>query len=237
MKLIMCFDDEEFADSIENVIKKWYPRHISETKQSKIEELIKSIYRQEFDYNIIFLDMHYNTVRQDGVRIGEMINKMLPDCAIMYFVDNYDEIPKVYDVEHYCLCKKKDAEIWLKHFMDRLIKDNRENLQNQYLELIFRRRHIFICQTDIIYIERKNRMIEIHTSEKVYAIYSSIKKIYNQLNSLFERCHGSFIVNMGCIKCVDGDEIILKSGIKIPLGETYKKKFDYRYQMFIGNKF
>ena len=41
----MCFDDEEFADSIENVIKKWYPGQISETKQSKIEELIKSIYR------------------------------------------------------------------------------------------------------------------------------------------------------------------------------------------------
>ncbi len=233
MKLMMCFDDKLFANSIETILKKKYPLQISKVKQCRVEELIKSINKHEFDYNILFLDMCYESAGPDGIQIGMLINKLLPDCTIMYFVDDYNEIPQIYDVTHYCLCKKTDAQAWLDHFISRLIKDNEERLKNQYLELVYRRRHIIICQVDVQYIERKNRMIEVHTCNKVYSVYSSIKKMYEQLNSLFERCHGSFIVNTRYVKKVDGNEIVLQSGTIIPLGETYKKKFESGYRSYV----
>ena len=235
MKLMICFDDKNFTDKIKRTVESLFPYRITEINQCEIIELIESIDDQRFDYDIIFLDIQYCNIRFDGVSIGKRINKILPTCVIMYFVDDYDMIPKIYEVNHYCLCRKTEVDIWLEHFISRLLLNDKENFENNYLELISKRRHIIICQDEVEYIERKHRMIEVHTVDKEYDVYSSIKKINSQLNPIFERCHGSFIVNMGYVKGLDGDEILMQSGVVIPLGETYKKKFDEQYRLYIRN--
>lgn len=81
-----------------------------------------------------------------------------------------------------------------------------------------------ISLNDIFYIEALADYIKIHTPEKRYTVYSSMKGIENRLPvDKFMRVHRSFIVNLNRIESLE-DNTLYVDGTSIPVGGTYQKK-------------
>lgn len=81
-----------------------------------------------------------------------------------------------------------------------------------------------ILMDDILFIEALADYVKIHTPEKRYIVYSSMKGIENRLPAeKFIRVHRSFIVNLGKIESLE-DNTIYVDGTSIPVGGTYQKK-------------
>ncbi|MBE5922994.1 MAG: LytTR family transcriptional regulator [Lachnospiraceae bacterium] len=236
MKLALCFDDIACIESINSIIDGLCLQSEIETDKLDSQELMHKIECFDFDYELIMLDFNYCNESLDGVLLGRKINEQFPFCSIIYVVDNYDVIPRVYDVKHIALLKKKEIDKWLNHFIVSFIFDYNRNISKNFLNIISRRRKIAIEQTDIEYIVREGRVLEIHADGKNYEIYSSIREMDANLNSLFKRCHGSYIVNIAKVDRYDGQELKMESGVIIPVSKTYKAAFETAYYSYVQKR-
>ena len=86
------------------------------------------------------------------------------------------------------------------------------------------RKHYKIAVEDILYIEGLRDYIRIHTNDEKIMVLENMKDILEKLPSnQFIRIHRSFIIPKNKIKVIDGNQIVMKSGANLPIGETYRK--------------
>lgn len=118
------------------------------------------------------------------------------------------------------------------------IKDIREVLENiivygikkeEPLKLILKNKEAtyIIKETDIIYIERRNRKLSIKTTNQVIDYsFDSLTRICEQLSNDFVQCHQGFVINKTFIRKIDHVENVLyldKIEYAIPIGRKYRK--------------
>jgi DNA-binding LytR/AlgR family response regulator len=76
----------------------------------------------------------------------------------------------------------------------------------------------------ILFIEAFGDYIKIHTIEKIYTVYSTLKKLEEKLdNKKFVRVHRSYIVNISKITNIDPNNLEINKKI-IPISGTYKEE-------------
>ena len=107
---------------------------------------------------------------------------------------------------------------------------------NDIIEFLSNGHKVYTSQGEIIYIERDDRVLNINTTKKTYQCYTSLKKLGNSLGSSFARCHGGFIVNLDYVSGIDGNEIYLKDGSKIPIGMRFFEDFKQKYLKYYSDR-
>ena len=86
------------------------------------------------------------------------------------------------------------------------------------------RKYFFDDLNDILYIEGLRDYIRIHTNDEKIMALENMKDILEKLPSnQFIRIHRSYIIPKDKIKVIDGNQIVMKSGNALPIGETYRK--------------
>lgn len=86
-----------------------------------------------------------------------------------------------------------------------------------------------IKHQDIFWVKSDNIYLEVKTDEKTYLVRNSLDKFIEELSdSNFIRIHRSYAVNMGHIKAVNGQYIIIKDE-KIPLSRNYRDELMERF--------
>lgn len=86
------------------------------------------------------------------------------------------------------------------------------------------RKHYKIAISDILHIEGLRDYIRIHTNDEKIMALENMKDILEKLPSnQFIRIHRSYIIPKNKIKVIYGNQILMKSGVALPIGETYRK--------------
>ncbi|WP_294965123.1 LytTR family DNA-binding domain-containing protein [uncultured Flavobacterium sp.] len=99
-----------------------------------------------------------------------------------------------------------------------------EKSGDDYLFVKADRKHYKIALSDILYIEGLRDYIRIHTHDEKIMALENMKDILEKLPSnQFIRIHRSYIIPKDKIKVIDGNQIVMKSGNALPIGETYRK--------------
>ncbi len=99
-----------------------------------------------------------------------------------------------------------------------------EKVGEDYLFVKADRKHYKIALSDILFIEGLRDYIRIHTNDEKIMALENMKDILEKLPSnQFIRIHRSYIIPKDKIKVIDGNQIIMKSGNALPIGETYRK--------------
>ncbi|MCX2574888.1 LytR/AlgR family response regulator transcription factor [Pedobacter sandarakinus] len=89
-------------------------------------------------------------------------------------------------------------------------------------------RLIKVKYADIIAIESKLNYVQVHTLNKSILTYTSLAEISKKLKiyDRFLQFQRSFIISQDYIDYIEGSSIIMINGIKISVGEYYKKYFN-----------
>jgi len=89
-------------------------------------------------------------------------------------------------------------------------------------------RMVKIRYDEIIVIEGQQNYIMIHTITKKILTYMSLTEITNILTDHinFMQLHRSFVVNLAQIEHIDGSMVKMNNGIRIGVGEHYRKNFN-----------
>lgn len=77
---------------------------------------------------------------------------------------------------------------------------------------------------DICYFHTAQRKTYIHTSERVYQIRTTLKDEESNLMELpVVRVHHGYLVHLGGVESLIGNEVIMRNGEKLPVSEQRRK--------------
>lgn len=86
--------------------------------------------------------------------------------------------------------------------------------------------HLKIFVADILYIQSDSDYTEIYTEEKKYLSQEPLRYWQEQLDpNTFMRIHKSYILNIGKVKKITGNQVRLDEGSKLPIGRAFKEDF------------
>lgn len=187
---------------------------------------------------------------KNPVAAAEMLNKQkvdlvfldiqMPEISGLDFLELLHEKPKVIlttAYEEYAL-KSYELEVvdyLLKPFSFQrflrgvnratglLEKEHKHSNNSEFLTIKAEHKLIRLKTSEIIYIEGMREYVGYHTTEKRILSLQSLKSLERNLPEFFHRIHKSFIVNSHYVKVLDGHQIILEGGIRIPIGASYKE--------------
>ena len=84
------------------------------------------------------------------------------------------------------------------------------------------RKIIKIRIDEIQYIEACGNYIKIYTEEMILTA-QTLTDFLEKLPPDFIQIHKSFVMNFNKLKLIDGNQIVLQSEVKLPIGKSYKK--------------
>ena len=93
---------------------------------------------------------------------------------------------------------------------------------------------IKLSTNEIYYIEVRGHFLWIHTAHGEIQMKSSMKEMENRLSGYpFSRCHQAFLINLGQVYAIDGDEITVGSD-KIHISRAKRKEFKLALTNYLG---
>lgn len=113
-----------------------------------------------------------------------------------------------------------------------------------YLDMIkqdfvfqFRKNHFRISCDEILYFEKKGRQAIIHTTSDTYKTNMTTEEIWKQLDeTVFSHIHISYIVNLGHVRAIEGDEAVLDNGERFMIARSHKQSLKEKHMEFIRRK-
>jgi len=77
-----------------------------------------------------------------------------------------------------------------------------------------------VLYADLLYVEAMSNYVILHTKDKKLIVYLTLKGIIEQLPaSVFMKVHKSYVINLGCVKSIDGNEINLGT-VSVPVSQA-----------------
>lgn len=201
------------------------------------EMLIKEYWKRKSPYHIVLLDMELG--RMDGIDVAREI-RLAPDYNVLIaYITSYPEyMQKSFDVQ--------PTQYLMKPLGYELFKEK----LTQMIELLSK------FETNLLVIDQKDGemlldITEIQSIETVKKTSGRGRLKFTLLDSDvfangtlsdfedkllqqgFARIHRTVLVNLRCIHKFQGERVVLKSGLELPLGRKYAKELRDSFSDFL----
>lgn len=177
---------------------------------------------QKKDVDLLFLDVELPGMT--GIELIESLSE-IPQVILVSGKDIYAASGFDHDVSDY-LVKPVDYARFLKAVnkaTDSIEKKSPDKPANDRLFVKSDTQLVAIKVEEIAFIEALADYVRIHTPEKRYTVYSSLKGIESKLpDSTFMRVHRSYVINIQKIDSIEGNTVTIGDNL-IPVGVTYQK--------------
>lgn len=233
MQIAICDDNKEFRDILRKDIMEYKQEkkiNISVTEFENGETLLES----KEKYDMIFLD-YVMKDGADGFEIAKEIRKRNINSGIV-FVTAYPEF--VYDsfaVQPFRFIVKPVEKEKLTEALDSFISGMKQIMP---ITIIENGRRISLRSDEIIYIEAEGKCSNIITAEHKYHSSYTLSKLSGMLpGNCFFRIHKSFVVNLFFVTMIEGREITMSDGTKVPVSRIKSKEFKKKYTAFVKENY
>ena len=234
MKIFICDDKQEELDNLKTLIVGYRGIKSSDVEEFNPEKAYELIENKTFEFDIAILDIEYDELNFSGIDLGKKINKNCPGCQIIYLTHLLEYATDVYETDHVYFVLKKNMQKTIFRALDKVIDLYIENNGKTYFEVVSKGKKIMILQSDLILLERQQRLVNVYTTDSNFTTYESLKKCIEGLSNEFARCHGGYVLNMNFVQKIESDKIKLKNEMIIPIGRSYKNRFIRKYMDFIS---
>jgi DNA-binding LytR/AlgR family response regulator len=90
--------------------------------------------------------------------------------------------------------------------------------------------YVQINYKDVLYIKSDGNLVQIVTNDQVFTPAGTITKLEEKLKAdVFLRVHRSYLVHRGAIAKVAKNDIVLKTGQEIPIGDQYRSRINHKH--------
>jgi len=188
------------------------------------EEMLKSMSLGDYRPEIALLDIEMEGL--DGISLARRLNRMLPDCAIVFLTAYLRFASAVYEAEHVWLVAKSEMESYLPQALKKALQACRsEETAKQEILIRSGRRSVVIPVEEVLYIERfryKTRVL-LSGGRNLETAQAPTEFLAGAADG-FVRCHQGYWVNMDHVVELDRDEFVLRNGDRIAISRTYRDK-------------
>jgi len=218
MNIAICEDDAAEAAEIRTILDKYtaqngYTAGISVFGSG--EDLLAAFSPGLFD--IIFLDIYMGGMT--GIDAARKIRDVDPGAALIFITSSTDHSLESYSVRGSAYVVKPINE---KKVSEALVTCRDIFLRNaRYITIHTLRSDMKIPLIKIYYVESKSNDAMFQTTSGGYKTRMTLDEIETRLGDRsFYRCHQSYIVNTNHIRKLDGNDIFMKNGDRIPMRKS-----------------
>ena len=229
MKLAICDDNGTELRRAASIIERYAAdcaHDVDITLFDDVEECIE----KATDFDVVFMDIEFDNGPQ-GIEAAARINKIAPECQVVYLTNYLHYSLDVYSTEHAWYVLKSQLESRLPEIDEKLSNIGAARHAKIVVETTNSGDVVSINSGDIRYLERWNRTRHIYlcngtkeqTREKLPDVLAKLP------DNLFARCHNSYAVNLACVKRIHSAELNCDNGALIPISRRYAKQFRLKY--------
>ncbi|MGN0438310.1 MAG: LytR/AlgR family response regulator transcription factor [Lachnospiraceae bacterium] len=239
MKIVVCDDEMNECEKVEALLR---DKKLINPSCDKIILLPPKQMRHEIldckteTWDLAIMDIEFKEQDFDGIVLTDQLNKVQPNCQVIYLTHIIDFAPEVYETDHCYFVMKNNMEYMLPRAFEKAKKINDKTNKRNQIELICNGTRQYILQDAIIYVEKLQRQILIHTKDAIYESYQSLISISKQMDDEVVRCHGSFLVNLRYVEGLERNQISLSNGERIPVGRTYYARIKEAFMFYWGER-
>jgi len=232
LKLAVCDDNPLFLQEITEVLE--MDRRVEKVfVYENPQNLLKQIEKSEKDFDAIFMDIEFEQ-GENGIQYVKEIFRMAPEIQMIYVTGYHDKyIQQIFFADANLagyLMKPLDKEI-LEQYLDKI--HEKKNQRSVFTFSVRGKTHM-IPMDCILYLESNNHRVFIHTENGTYSIYDKLSNIHKKLPSTFIQCHKSFLVNLNRVKHIEGNEIFLSDGLKVPISKVHQERVRKSFFLYLG---
>lgn len=243
MKIVICDDNIEDLAMIKNLLVKYKRLGLkAEFEVEKFSDAVKlfdKIQRREMA-DIYILDMIMS--EKTGIDIGNQIRKAGSDNIIIYITSSEDFAMEAYGVHAVRYLLKPVREEKFFEAMDYALSYMGRKIEPVYL-LKTKDGLMPIPYSRIEYIENASRHLEVSfiSGEKVKSIFirksfdEEIREILDNKN--FIQIHKSFVVNLGYVRRLTMDDVVMENGRNIPISRTRASEVKKEYLLYVSKEY
>jgi DNA-binding LytR/AlgR family response regulator len=161
---------------------------------------------------------------QKGIEALRKIREREMNCQIIIFSKTPAYALEGYEVDAiaYLLKGATPLEVLMNAFARAL--SNVYAMAQQYITFSCAGYSQTVRLVDILYFEVVRKIVTVHYKEGEFDFYSTLGTIQNTLEGYgFVRTHRNYVVSLSKIARHENDEVILDSGVIIPIGRNYRK--------------
>ncbi|MBQ1771332.1 MAG: response regulator transcription factor [Clostridia bacterium] len=187
------------------------------------KELVRKVEKRVFMPDIAVMTLDASA---EGIEAAGELNRLAPDCGILFLADDPAHMTDVYAVAHDCFMLKEQMEEYFPDALCRTVEKIRVRHEKAERNHIFVKIHTKMVRfgtDEIVSLERMGRSTVIHmlngrfvTVEHPLSIVSRVR------NPHFLRCHQSYWVNTMHISEGSAKELVTEDGNRIPVSRSYR---------------
>lgn len=217
-------DESDQADLLRNYIQTYGNKNNQQFNITHFSDGIDLVdeYRAQFD--IILLDIQMKHL--DGMVAAEKIRKVDADVVIIFITSTVRYAVQGYAVDALGYVLKPVPYLQFEQLFDKAISRVMNKKEKLYIRVSVDERQLKLDCDNIYYIESQRNNVCIHCADEDYITAGPLKKFEEMLSGHgFSKCHNAYIVNLSYVEGVRKEEVLLTSGIVLPISRARKKEF------------
>lgn len=186
-------------------------------------------------FDLLFMDIEWNQT-QNGIDFASTVNETCPDTQIIFVTGHPDRYYQQIFLKPLNLCgyleKPVDANI-----LEKLMQKALAVIQTrEEQKLLIQHKGIIhaVFFHKIRYLESRGHLLTIHTTDGNLMCYDQLEKLKERLTLNFYQCHKSYLVNMDCIRRIEKNSILLKTGEELPVSKSKYAETRAAFFRYIG---
>jgi DNA-binding LytR/AlgR family response regulator len=176
------------------------------------------------DTDLIFLDIKME--QMDGFKTAEAIRNMDSSVGILFLTSLKKFVWKGYEYRAVNYLIKPVKYGVLKLELDRYFA-HYQGKEEPYLSFSNDNGKYKVLYKNLSYAETNKRNVMLHFEGNQQIIYKNMKEVSGLLcgQPQFVQSHQSFVVNLSFVKGLEGQELILSTGERLPISQPRRKEF------------
>ncbi len=218
-EIVICDDNPLHLDRALALVRNAAgPDHDVRTCSSGVS-LIQKIESGKYAPDIAVLDIKLGDV--DGIKIAGTINRLLPECQIIFLTGYAEYAPDAYTTEHVWFVLKDRVN----EHLPAAVKKALTNLENRspVPELIFRsdRKTYRVSLAELVYVERVGRKYRLVGRSETFSDVHLVSDLSDPCwKGRLIRCHQGYWAVEPAIHALDRNEVVMVNGDRLPISRT-----------------
>ena len=219
MRVAICDDEIDALEQLQSQLEQ--NGRMNQIKSFLSAKQLQTAIAEGENFDLLFMDIEWNEP-QNGIDFASVVNETCPETQIIFVTGHPDCYYQQIFLRPLNLCgyltKPVDPDI-----LEKLIQKALAVIQaREEQKLLIQHKGTIhaVLFHKIRYLESRGHQLTIHTTDGSLMCYEQLEKLKERLAHNFYQCHKSYLVNMDCIRRIEKNSILLKTGEKLPVSKA-----------------